>query len=409
MRIYLSLYGYGHDCRHPSSTSATVKLRSIYTHSAPCDQFFHLPTMPSGRRRRLDFQPFRTSYLFSLTTVSAITAWFVALVGQSFTEAHRSHSVGVLWFAILLQGALNVGFILAVATDAIAVHRLQLSIFGAIAIVFAVNGVQVGIFSATAAPVAMSVGWLILAMVDIIWVLFFTSTEDSVFSELFNMLGTGGLTSPSMNGDSGAHEPHSPESGVYDGKVGYPPALRAITQRTAPTEKTIISPVSANTTVAAHPDRPSTASRSSLDRGTQQPEGASPITHTGTLASAPATGAALSDIPSNPSSPSRDVEHALPRHRPKDSPATNNEVQIQEENAAVVSEGPAADVDVETTPQWKAKALHAYTASPQDSAELSFRKGEILEIEDRLGKWWQARKADGTAGIVPSNYLQIID
>jgi hypothetical protein len=65
--------------------------------------------------------------------------------------------------------------------------------------------------------------------------------------------------------------------------------------------------------------------------------------------------------------------------------------------------------------------------SPDDPTELSFQKGEVLEIEDQAGKWWQAKKADGTAGsessnkndlcslslipfsaVVPSNYLVML-
>jgi len=56
----------------------------------------------------------------------------------------------------------------------------------------------------------------------------------------------------------------------------------------------------------------------------------------------------------------------------------------------------------------RARARHAYKGSPEDPNELSFAKGEILEIEDQEGKWWQAKKADGTLGIVPSNYLVLL-
>ena len=76
-------------------------------------------------------------------------------------------------------------------------HRFQISVFGAVAIVFAVDGVTAGIFAANSALNAMGAGWLILSFVDILWVLYFTSEEDSLALHIFNMLGTGGLTPPS--------------------------------------------------------------------------------------------------------------------------------------------------------------------------------------------------------------------
>lgn len=38
------------------------------------------------------------------------------------------------------------------------------------------------------------------------------------------------------------------------------------------------------------------------------------------------------------------------------------------------------------------------TASPDDPNEISFSKGEILDIVDKTGKWWQAKRTDGTTG-----------
>jgi SHO1 osmosensor len=83
------------------------------------------------------------------------------------------------------------------ASDAIAMHRFQIATFGAVAIVFSVNGVNQGIFSGSASLDAMGAGWFILACVNILWTLFFTAEEDSLMFHFFNSFGTGGLTPPS--------------------------------------------------------------------------------------------------------------------------------------------------------------------------------------------------------------------
>ncbi|EDR06234.1 uncharacterized protein LACBIDRAFT_329072 [Laccaria bicolor S238N-H82] len=57
-------------------------------------------------------------------------------------------------------------------------------------------------------------------------------------------------------------------------------------------------------------------------------------------------------------------------------------------------------------PVKQAQALYAYKASPDDPNELSFKKGDIFDIIDSSGKWWEVEAADGSTGIVPSNFVQ---
>ncbi|KAI9438945.1 hypothetical protein H4582DRAFT_104247 [Lactarius indigo] len=56
----------------------------------------------------------------------------------------------------------------------------------------------------------------------------------------------------------------------------------------------------------------------------------------------------------------------------------------------------------------KAKALYPYTASPDHPNDISFSEGETLDIIEMDDDWWHARKEDGTLGTVPSNFLLII-
>jgi SHO1 osmosensor len=98
-------------------------------------------------------------------------------------------------------------------------HRFQIVAFGSVAIVFAVIGVNQSIFSDIASLDAVAAGWLILAMVDILWVLYFTSEEDSLSLYLFNSLGTGGLTPPSRRRRTRTTSVHN--SAAYGGGGGY--------------------------------------------------------------------------------------------------------------------------------------------------------------------------------------------
>lgn len=66
------------------------------------------------------------------------------------------------------------------------------------------------------------------------------------------------------------------------------------------------------------------------------------------------------------------------------------------------------DVAAEIKDTLKARTLFNYVASVEDQNELSFSKGEILDILDNQGSWWHARKGDGTIGIVPSNYVKLL-
>lgn len=54
------------------------------------------------------------------------------------------------------------------------------------------------------------------------------------------------------------------------------------------------------------------------------------------------------------------------------------------------------------------RGLYDYNASPDDANELSFKKGEMLRVENTIGNWWLGRNSKGEVGMCPSNYLEIV-
>ncbi|GLB35770.1 putative plasma membrane osmosensor that activates the high osmolarity glycerol (HOG) MAPK signaling pathway in response to high osmolarity [Lyophyllum shimeji] len=344
--------------------------------------------MPPRGNEGLDFTPILTHYLFLFTTILAIIGWFVAFVGQAVATARTGNGqVGVLWFSIFLQLFLILGVIYTLASDSIAMHRFQISVFGAVAIVFAVMGVNQGIFFHDGALDAMSAGWLILAIVDILWVLYFTSEEDSLALHIFNSLGTGGLTPPSRRrrtrtqnsmhmaagngyasnysgGGIGSHDPYdSKMGGSLGGGIGG---------------------------AAYGSSGPGIRSQNSFNAGSLNNDNQNrSLGGGGSIHDSPAGGGP----------------------RSIGGGETNNPGSPLMAGIGAGGAGSTSASDPAAAPEsysYKAKALYAYTASPDDPNEISFSKGEILDIVDKAGKWWQARKADGTIGIAPSNYLQII-
>ncbi|KAH9178528.1 hypothetical protein EDB89DRAFT_2111504 [Lactarius sanguifluus] len=335
---------------------------------------------PRGSNERLDFTPILTHYLFLFTSVFSVLAWFIAFIAQIVATADFGHNaIGTLWFAIWLQLFLILGVVYTLASDSIAMHRLQIITFGSVSIVFAVIGVNETIFTHSASLDAVAAGWLILAMVDILWVLYFTSEEDSLSLYLFNSLGTGGLSPPSRRRRTRTASIHNTAS--YGGGGGYScrgdrirrfaPGIGSNPLDNAPPQ----SQRSANSVVG--PVSPGPA-QSALGADTSVPQGInSPLMSTPGNAGIGAGGG-----PPLPADTSIASDSAYP---------------------------------------YKAKALYACASSESfpnnDCADseyrrcrycISFSKGEIMDIIDKNGKWWQARKEDGTLGIAPSNYLQII-
>ncbi|WRT65399.1 uncharacterized protein IL334_002342 [Kwoniella shivajii] len=229
---------------------------------------------------------------------------------------------------------------LALASDSLAIHRFQLAVILAIATVFAVHGVEF-IFQPQGALIAVGVGWLLLTMVNLVWILYLTSEEDSFFYNILNSGGNGGLSGPSrrMGSTPIAHRDSASGFGGGGGEMGLGGGGMHNMSRG----------------ISSH------NINGGGGGGGFSGGGYAPAATEGTPQKAPS---ARNDYHS-PGGEEQEYKH-------------------------------------------RAKAMYAYSASPDDPNEVSFAKGDMLEVLDNTGKWFQVRTPTGATGIAPSNYLTLL-
>ncbi|EPQ26840.1 uncharacterized protein PFL1_05475 [Pseudozyma flocculosa PF-1] len=329
------------------------------------------------------------------TFALAFVGWFVAFIGQIVAEASNDRQ-GTLWFGIFLEFFLIAGMTACVITDSLALARLQLVAFDAVALVFAVSGIDRGIYANTSSLQAVAAGYFLMTIANLVWLLYLTSEDDSPLFALLNSTNQG-LSSPGSRnsgryGGAGPGMRSGGGGGGYGGGMGNGSAYSGGFQAGAASggyqPAFGHSPSAADVTTANGTglgasklaQSPSMRSRQGGETvlGSQVGMGGG----TGTAA---AGGGPASDLGGAPSTTSHsNVAPGSP------SVARNQ------------GEGGQPDYG------YKARALYAYQANADDPTEISFSKGEVLDIVDNSGKWWQAKKASGETGIVPSNYMQLL-
>ncbi|KAI0094248.1 hypothetical protein BDY19DRAFT_981804 [Irpex rosettiformis] len=349
--------------------------------------------MPPRGSEGYDFTPILTHYVFLFTTLLALVGWFTAFIGQIIANAQFDHNaVGTLWFAIFLQLFLILGVIHTLATDSIAMHRFQLSTFLSVAIVFSVIGVNQSIFSHSSSIDAIAAGWLILAIVNIIWALYFTSEEDSLMLHIFNSMGTGGLTPPGrrrrrtqsvhgMGGNGYGAQGYAAPGAL--GPMGYDPKPTSFAGPPIGSAASFKAPSVDNRSVNQTSIGPAGSIRGPGSAVGETPAGlASPMMGPG------AAGVGAGGGPGNLPNLSGGAI-AAPGGAP----------------GSPVGSAGAGDVSAKSEFTLRAKAMYPYQANTEDPNEISFEKNEMLEILDKQGKWWQAKKEDGTIGSAYADHL----
>ncbi|KIM41123.1 hypothetical protein M413DRAFT_445842 [Hebeloma cylindrosporum] len=317
------------------------------------------------------------SELFLLGTFAlGLIGWIVSTVSQAVVAATISRApVRILWFAFVIQTILNALILLVIlgstTYNAAYAYGTQISIFAALATTFAVLGVDQNVYSPFSAQQATAAGWLILAIVDLSWIIFFTSPPQSpIFSVVESFAARRQESRQNKVEKIERSTDAFPLSPVHGGGVGSTRRLTRLSRGSAPPQLDQQNPRVTGGDWALY-----TPPQKSGGRGT--------IT---SITSEPKTGTASGRVQS-----AADVESHVSGSAGPDEALSQG----------AGSKGPTA--------QWKAEALFPYKGSESDPNELSFKKGEVLLIFDKSGKWWEAQTRGGKTGIAPSNYLRLIE
>ncbi|PWN18211.1 hypothetical protein BCV69DRAFT_301357 [Microstroma glucosiphilum] len=345
----------------------------------------------------MDFSLLFANKILFVTLVLATIGWLVAFIGQAAAEADNDTPLGRVWFGIFVQLFVILGVAVTLASDSIGMARLQLTAWIVVALVLAVLGIDEGIYSSTSSYEAMAAGYFILTIVNIIWLFFFTSEEGSPIFNLFHSWGGGGQLSGGGGMGFGGGRRNRGATGVRGGPGG----MRM-----------------GNNSNSANGNGSAFGGGYGSSGAAYQPAyGQSPST-------ADVTGGNKAQRNGGGSQAGSDMGGA---HTAARSASQHRNLTPQHSSAALAAAGGAAGGDGASSPShyttnapsvgaadplpgygYKARALYAYSANPDDPTEIGFAKGEILNIVDNSGKWWQAKKDTGETGIVPSNYMQLL-
>jgi len=228
----------------------------------------------------------------------------------------------------------------------------------------------------------MGAGWLILAIVNILWVLYFTSEEDSLTLHIFNLLGTGGLTPPSRRRRTRAQADMAGNGYATNYASGGGIGSHDMTYDT----------------------KMGSGMGSGMGMGSQ---GGAGVRSQNSFGGASEGGMGTRSLGTGAAGSMSNLPQGGPGSVGNGDNGPSSPLMAGVGGTTGGSSGGGPDSSPDTY-LYKAKALYAYTASVDDPNEISFTKGELLDIVDKQGKWWQAKKSDGSVGIAPSNYLQIV-
>ena len=385
--------------------------------------------------------------------IIAFAGWWTAFISQCVAESNDLLSgYHHVWFNIFIHLFLFIAILFLVISNAVMspLRRLVI-IFLIVGIILSVLHCEVGLWDDNNESLqSMGAGYLLLLVADLFMLVYFVLFEDSLWFGTSNtsagavsgssagmggVSGGGGIIPSFTSGGAGVGSSSGirnrfsgfggkmnplKKSSYGEGESGAAPAGAFDIPSAAPAGENIAL---SEDTRQAH----GTGAGSVIPQQDIQPGGPScpPRNLEEVRATQPTTGASdslnYSSVPGAETAPNASLStaQAYPPYEathdtglapPIVGSTTEPYSTTTQPDSVPVTAGAAAAAPPAQGLQavQRAEALYTYKASEDDPTEISFNKGDLLEIVDSSGKWWQARRPNGELGIVPSNYLRML-
>lgn len=310
-----------------------------------------------------------------------LISWIIALGGCISVQVDQQFP-RFTWWGIAFQLLLIVMLVLFYIYDVVDYYRSFLTAAIGVAFVYTTNSANYFIYGAGNQKAAASAGVVLLSMVNLIWMFYFGSDNASPTNKWIDSFAMNGIKpSPYETSRIKAYRKSSRQQ-----------------YRTSSVKLT-------HSTHNLHGGNLS-ESASVNDRFYSNPQTSNYVSSTA-LTEFENTGVpypSSSDLPTNNNPPVRSQRGSNMVGDTYITATTNNNTETTMGDTL----GLYSDINDESFP-YRAKALYAYEADAADAYEMSFEQGEILLVSDIEGRWWKAKKESGETGIIPSNYVTLID
>ncbi|KAK9388838.1 hypothetical protein V1515DRAFT_532484 [Lipomyces mesembrius] len=303
---------------------------------------------------------------FAFATISVATiGWFISLAASIASDVAGPYPQ-FSWWGIVYEFLVICGVIYVIGANAVEPYRVAMVGFTAAALVYTTNSTNNLVYTGRAADAAAAAGSILLSIINILWIFYFGTTSDAAPHAF--------IDSYALHREAQYNDPP---------RRKYPPA------QPSPSHSRGFQPMQQATShLQGGPG-------SMVTRRPSVAAGYTGSSHNGSGLVLPQTGSVTNLNSGNDTMLRTHDEHG----------------QLQEQlQQQTVARGTMMEpLDMPTEYPLRARAIYSYEANLEDANEISFVKGEILEVSDVSGRWWQARRANGEVGICPSNYVQLLD